>query len=63
MLSVNKIAGFLNQIFLQNKSKQPHFLYVDSNFKKLKVYQISFWLDMVKKEVCLWTLKLTASQE
>ena len=26
MLSANQIAGFLNQVFLQNKSmKQPHF--------------------------------------
>ena len=38
MLSANQIAGFLNQLFLQNKSmKQPHFLCVDTNSQKLKV--------------------------
>ena len=38
MLPANQIAGFLNQLFFQNKSmKQPHFLYVDINSQKLKV--------------------------
>ena len=37
MLSANEIAGFLNQLFLQNKlMKQPLFLYVDTNSQKLK---------------------------
>ena len=36
--SVNEIAGFLNQLFLQNKQmKQPHPLNVDANSRKLKV--------------------------
>ena len=38
MLSVNQITGFLNQLFLPNKSlKQPHFLQVDRNSQKLNV--------------------------
>ena len=37
MLSANQIAGFLNQLFIQNKSmKQPHFKHVDINLQKLK---------------------------
>ena len=37
MLSANQIEGFLNRIFLQNKSmKQPHFLHADANSPKLK---------------------------
>ena len=36
MLSTNQIAGFLNQLFLQNKSmKQPHFMHVDTNSQKM----------------------------
>ena len=36
MLSASQIAGFLNQLFLKNKSmKQPHFLHVDTNARKL----------------------------
>ena len=50
MLSANQITGFLNQLLLQNKSmKQPHFLYVDTNSQKLKVYQKFFgcaWSEM-----------------
>ena len=38
MLLANQIAGFLNQLFVQNQSKkQPHFLHVDTNSQKLKV--------------------------
>ena len=38
MLSASQIAGFLNQLFLQNKlMKQSHFLNVDTNSQKLKV--------------------------
>ena len=38
-LSANQITGYLNQLFLQNKSiKQPHVLHVDTNSQKLKVY-------------------------
>ena len=41
--SANKIAGFLNQLFLRNKlMKQPHFLNVDANSLKLKVDQRFF---------------------
>ena len=40
MHSANQIAGFPNQLFLQNKSmKQPRFLHVDTKSQKLKVYQ------------------------
>ena len=40
MLSANQSAGFLNQLFLQNKSmKQPHFVYVDANSGKLKAHR------------------------
>ena len=34
MLSANQIAGFLNQLFLQNKSMEwLHFLDVDANLQ------------------------------
>ena len=37
MFSANQTAGFLNQLFLQNKwMKQPHFLDDDTNLQKLK---------------------------
>ena len=40
MISANQIAGFFNQLFLQNKlMKQHHFLHVDTNSQKLKVDQ------------------------
>ena len=43
MFSVNQIAGFFNQLFLQNKlMKQPHFLHVDTNSQKSKVDQKNF---------------------
>ena len=43
MLPVNQIAGFLYQLFLQNKTmKQSHFLHVDTNSQELKVYQNFF---------------------
>ena len=39
--SATEIAGFLNQLFLQNKSmRQPNFFNVDANSQKLKVVQI-----------------------
>ena len=35
MLLASQIAGFLNQLFLPNKSlKKPHFLHVDTNSQK-----------------------------
>ena len=38
MLLANEIAGFLNQVYLQNKiMKNPDFLHVDTNSLKLKV--------------------------
>ena len=40
MFSANQIAGFFNQLYLQNKSmKQPDFLHVDTNSHKSKVDQ------------------------
>ena len=65
MLSINQIAGFSNQLFLQNKLiKRPQFLHVDTSAQKLKVD--GKFLGMVKN-VCgqfgLWTLKLTVSKE
>ena len=43
MLSANQIAGFLNQLFLQNKNmKQSHFLHIDTTSQNLKVYQKIF---------------------
>ena len=40
---MNQIAGFLNQLFLQNKlMKQPLFLHVDTSSQKLKVDQKFF---------------------
>ena len=57
MLSTNQIAGFLNQLFLQNKSmKQPHFVHVDTNSQKLKVDQ-NFLVGHGQKWVWLiWSL-------
>ena len=50
MFSANQIAGFFNQLYLQNKSmKQPDFLHVDTNLHKLKVDQKIFgwaWPEM-----------------
>ena len=38
MLLGNEIAGFLNQLYLQNKvMKIPDFLHVDTNSLKIKV--------------------------
>ena len=38
MLLANLIAGFLNQLYLQNKMmKKPDFLHVDKNSLKFKV--------------------------
>ena len=66
MLSADQIAGFLNQLFLQNKSmNQPHFLHVDTNPQKLKADR-KFGLGMVKNgcdQSALWTLKVTVSQK
>ena len=64
MLSANQVAGFPNQLFLENKlMKQPHFLPVGTNSQKLKVDKNFF----VSRNECdqsgLWTLKLTVSQE
>ena len=64
MLSANQVAGFPNQLFLENKlMKQPHFLPVGTNSQKLKVDKKFF----VSRNECdqsgLWTLKLTVSQE
>ena len=37
MLLANEIAGFLNQLYLQNEiMKNPDFLHVDTNSLKLK---------------------------
>ena len=38
MLLAKEIAGFINQLYLQNKmTKNPDFLHVDTNSLKLKV--------------------------
>ena len=43
MLSVNQIAGFFNQPYIQNKSvKYPDFLRFDTNSHQLKVDQKPF---------------------
>ena len=43
MFSANKILGFFNQPYLQNKSiKLPDFLHVDTSLHKLKVDQNIF---------------------
>ena len=43
MLSANQIPGFLNQLFLVNKSmKQPHVLHADTNSQKFEVDQKIF---------------------
>ena len=50
MFSVNQIAGFFNQPYLQNKSmKYPDFLIDDTNSHKLKFDQKILgwaWLEM-----------------
>ena len=67
MPSVSQIAGFLNQLFLQNKSmKEPHFLYVDANFQKLKDQFFSGWVYSkvgIDQSSIFWTPKSTVSQE
>ena len=41
MLSANQIAGFLNQLFLQNKSMEwLHFLDVDANLQNEELIKI-----------------------
>ena len=48
-LSANPIPGFLNQLYLHNKSmKWPDFLHVITNLRKLKV-DGNFWLGVVIK--------------
>ena len=63
MLSASHVAGFSNQLFLQNKlTKQLHFLHVDTNSQKLKVD----WLGVVKSwcgQSGAWFLELTVSEE
>ena len=60
------IAGFSNQLFLQNKlMKQPRFFYVDTHSQKLK-FTFFFWLGIVKNgcgQSALGTLKLNVSEE
>ena len=52
MLSANQIAGYLNQLFLQNKSvKQPHFLHVYTNSQKFKVEGNIFGWALSKMDV------------
>ena len=67
MLLAIQITGFLNQPYLQNKSmKQPHFLHVDTDSQKSKVYRKVFgwaWSKMVCGQSGLWTLKLIVSQK
>ena len=57
MLSANQIAGFLNQLFLQNKSiKQAYFFHVDINSQKLKV-DCNFFVGHDQKWVWpIWSL-------
>ena len=47
MLSANQVAGFPNQLFLENKlMKQPHFLPVGTSSQKLKVDKIFLLVEM-----------------
>ena len=49
MLSANQTAGFLNQLFPQNKlMKQLYFLHADTNSQKLKVVRKCFGLVLSK---------------
>ena len=54
MFSVNQIAGFFNQPYLQNKSmKTPNSVHFDTNLHKLKVDQKFF--------SCAWPIMSVAS--
>ena len=55
MFPASQIAGFFNQLYLQNKSmKQPDFLHVDTSSHKLKVDLIVFVLAWPK--MCMFSL-------
>ena len=64
MLSANQITGFVNQLFLQNKSmKQPRFLHVCTNSQKSsKIFRLGMFKNG-HHQSGFWTLKLTVSQE
>ena len=64
MLTANQITGFVNQLFLQNKSmKQPRFLHVCTNSQKLlKIFSLGMFKNG-HHQSGFWTLKLTVSQE
>ena len=56
MFSVNQIARFFNQLYLQNKSiKQPYFKHVDTNSHKLEVDQKMFEWDSQKWVWPVWS--------
>ena len=64
MLWAIQVAGFLKQIFFQNKwMKYPYFLHFDTNAKKFKVDQNIFVLTWVWMQPVFKTLKLTVSKE
>ena len=67
MLSVNQIARFLNQLFLQNKlMKQSHFICMLIQTQKLKVDRKIFGCTCSKMGVANLVselLKLTVSEE
>ena len=66
MLSANQIAGFLNQLFLQNKNMKVSFFACWYNFTKFKSLSKNFWLGMVKNgcgQSGLYTLKLNEQME
>ena len=60
MFSVNPIAGFFSQLYLQNESvKKPNLLHVDTNSNKSKVDQKGFAYAWSKiGAVWLWDSKI-----
>ena len=69
MLSASQIAGFLNQLFLQNKlikEQIASFFACWYKVTRIKSWSKIFWLGMVKSECdqsSLLTLKMTVSEE
>ena len=58
VIVANQIVGFLNQLYLWNKTmKKSVFLHVDTNSWEIKVYWKCFWLGLVKSGSNHRTLK------
>ena len=64
VIVANQIVGFLNQLYLWNKTmKKSVFLHVDTNSWEIKVYWKCFWLGLVKSGSNHRTLKQYTKNE